>query len=73
VSFDESQRSRDIFQRSKFGRNTPNQFDQCSRSHRCGELRLANNHGLTTPPMPVPMAKKKAIRENSDLEREHLR
>jgi hypothetical protein len=83
VSFDESQRSRDIFQRSTFGRNTPNQFDQCSRSHRCGEynkaqikafrpslMRLANNHGLTTPPMPVPMAKKKAIRENSDLERE---
>jgi hypothetical protein len=33
--------SRDIFQRSTFGRNTPNQFDQCSRSHRCGEYNKA--------------------------------
>ena len=71
---DESERSRDIFQRSTLGRNAPNQFDQRSRNHRCGEYNITKIKAFapffdesckkpwtTTPPMPVPTAKKKAI------------
>src|SRR6266480_7557108 len=38
---------------STFGRNTPNQLDQCSRSHRCGESK-ANLRVPITPAITGP-------------------
>jgi len=70
---------------STFGRNTPNQLDQCSRSHRCGEYNKAQIKAFPTfideigkPPWTDDTAdagtdgKEESDRERSDLEREYL-
>jgi len=70
---------------STFGRNTPNQLDQCSRSHRCGEYNKAQIKAF--PPFIDEIGKQpwtdntadagtdgkeESDRESSDLEREYL-
>jgi hypothetical protein len=70
---------------STFGRNTPNQLDQCSRSHRCGEYNKAQIKVFPTfideigkPPWTDDTAdagtdgKEESDRERSNLEREYL-
>src|ERR1700730_10124201 len=70
---------------STFGRNTPNQLDQCSRSHRCGEYNKAQIKAFPTfideigkPPWTDDTAdagtdgKEESDRERSNLEREYL-
>ena len=70
---------------STFGRNTPNQLDQCSRNHRCGEYNKAQIKAFPTfideigkPPWTDDTAdagtdrKEESDRERSDLEREYL-
>jgi hypothetical protein len=70
---------------STFGRNTPNQLDQCSRNHRCGEYNKAQIKAFPTfideigkPPWTDDTTdagtdgKEESDRERSDLEREYL-